>query len=391
MIESSSDPGKTDGICHQAASWVAPDSWASKFIECFPDCDLTAANSYIFFEYSALVVSLAELGVGARESAVRLLEREIESQREALDKFKPQAILQPSTCANSASAKCQNENQLKIQYLRRLIVLLRLELIQSDLLNAASGPVSSTALNPTRIRRWMEMVKDYDDALFFFDGDERRRNSLRKASFDGERAKCAPDVATRGVDVSQSFGDFMLAQLAVKNYLVDFAAKDRTIIRDQPAYMRNFDDLANDLATFDLDCLGQLRANFDTARSEDIQARIFESVASYWVAKGENFGADSDEERSDITPEAKTRIKALCDAKRLYTQAKPLTEKAYDAATKASGQSLSVSSYDDLERNLTLDEAANIRSTVKEGLARTKRALRDFPIGDVDNVDRTCL
>ena len=113
--------------------------------------------------YFALIVSLAELGVGEREGAVHLLEREIQYQRSNISK---NSSNYPLECSQLSKKECENVDKA-----RRLILLLRLENVQEALMNG----VQSSALDFARVRRGIEMISDYDNAMFLFDPDQRSR------------------------------------------------------------------------------------------------------------------------------------------------------------------------------------------------------------------------
>jgi hypothetical protein len=117
-----------------------------------------------FFTYYAILVSLSELSVGSRESAIHLLEHEINYQRD-----------------NLLTDISKNPTQAeRLEQVRRLVLLLRLENVQ----NTIMGFVQSSVLDLAEIRRFKQMVNDFDASLVFFDPKNDYRFSLLRRSLD---------------------------------------------------------------------------------------------------------------------------------------------------------------------------------------------------------------
>jgi hypothetical protein len=147
--------------CEKVPDHLATPSGVNPF-SYFSEANGKKEDSYGFFGYFALIVSLAEVGVGARESAVHLLESEIAIERNGLGTFPAQL-----PCNSSSPDKnCDDvAAPARLSYLQRLVVLLRLEAAQFLILNS----LPSEALNLVRARLLSHMIEDYDAALKPYD------------------------------------------------------------------------------------------------------------------------------------------------------------------------------------------------------------------------------
>jgi hypothetical protein len=123
----------------------------------FPMASATDPNPRGFFAYMALTVALAEFGVGARESAIHLLEREIQAERIDL--------------------KASSSNYT-LSYAEGLVILSRLQLIQYEMIEA----ISAQEADFMRIDKLRQRVEDYDAVLEIFDPEtEPNKMALRKS------------------------------------------------------------------------------------------------------------------------------------------------------------------------------------------------------------------
>jgi hypothetical protein len=343
----------------------------------FPEASFRDQEAYGFFAYFAFVVALAEVGVGARESAVHLLENEItlerENIRQFLDKNKAQQI--KHACSGSPiDVDCESSQSVTVGYLQRVVILLRLEATQFDIIRG----LSSNALNRVRLRKLVRMIDDYDDALLYFDPGHDQRASLARTSFyDSRPALCGPDVQSMNKTGAGLFARFWLAELSKKNLVLDYIGRDPSVVGARPANIERFDGFAEDLALIDMSCLARLGAILPGDVNQ-FRARQLDSLGAYWGVKGENFGSGNDDQSLlGVNLDVKVKVKALCDSKAAYSRAFDYT-KAKDRAQK-----LIPNRYDSLDNELTYDESEALPFTIQNGLARTKQALDAYPAADV--------
>ncbi len=342
--------------------------------------NISSEDTFGFFAYLSLTVSLSELGVGAREGAVHLLEREIQLERRDLQNLRSKPPLKQLQCDGDRQGTDCNS---RLVFLQKLIILLRLELNQTIILKN----ISSSALDIIRIRRLLEMIDDYETALIYFDPDGRRRNSLKKRSInDPSIAQCAPDLQSIGEPADRLFANFSLAEVSAKNSVLDYVGKNPSILIIHPEYIKSFDAFAQDLSVFDIKCLAVLRADLNGANPDLIWASNFDSVGAYWGAKGDNFGTrNSDSFNSDNGAQGgnldtKSKIKALCNSKTAYVSALILANSGKRTGNNAI---VSAGDYDTLDAQLTQDENNTLPITIRNGLDRTQHSLDQFSAADV--------
>jgi len=349
----------------------------------FPNLETNAKdNIYQFFAYFALTVSLSEFAVGAPESAIHFLDREIEYERKDLIDFFDGRKDTSWNCQGSVETEdCRTAQQFRIQYLRRLIILLRLEFAQSMMMRGVNK-----VIDVARLKRWDRMVDDYEESLIFYDPERKRRNAFSKAGDSEARpARCTPDDRKIDNVFDPLFANFFFAELSTKNNIIDTVGKDSDIINRHPEYIDKFDIFAHELETFDVDCLVRLKANFRAEDADYIKASILDSVGGYWAAKAENFTAsESDNARiRGVNFDSKTKIKALCLAKADYAR-------ALDRLVKRNGKTHPMRENDakyldfgTLDQDVREDEADVFPFEIQQRLDRVERALDNFPAADV--------
>jgi hypothetical protein len=329
-----------------------------------------------YFAYFALITSLAELGVGGREAAIHLLEYEIQSDRKALTKEEQDGETTLPSCSNPQAEDCR---QARRNYLRRLIVLLRLETTQVQFLGMSAEPQNDFV----NVHRSMEAIEHFDRALKYFDAKGLQRESLFGEQPNG-RASCAPDLREHP-NAQSVFGRFIYSEIVAENNVIDSVGKDPSMIDDHPELIPRLDRYAREVQTFDLDCVKELGVDVDAR-----PVQLFESVGSYWTAKGTNFGAtDSDlDHLHAIESNTNDTIKALCDAKAVYNLAKqalkPLPAQSSDARDIFNALNKIDSEYSKASDDDTLPRK------IRDGRDKAARALSAYPAAEIDQVSPGC-
>jgi hypothetical protein len=348
----------------------------------FPNDISEKDGAYGFFGYFGLTISLAEFLVGARETGMHFLEREIESEREELQSFVDKHAPLPLFCARDAKPDdCENVRQFRLDYLRRLVTLLRLEFNQSMMLAA----VPSSEIDVVRVRRWKQIIEDDEQALRFYDPDKKRRNAmLRETLKQTVPALCSPDSQVDGY-ADRLFGRFVNAEVAAKNRVLDYIAKNPGIVTKQihedPGYIDELDNFARELEKLDTACFVRLGVpHFDIDNANAIRARILDSVGGYWAAKGDNFGeGDNDNARiRRVNLDSDIRIKALCNAKAAYSRALD-SVKTEPGVPSRRVDDIAFLRYDTLDSELEADDTDALPFKTQQALARVNRALDAYP------------
>jgi hypothetical protein len=322
----------------------------------FPIYSTKDSGTRGYFAYFALMLSLTELGTGLREGAIHVLEREINYQRKTLE----------NDCPPPGSSGCDN-----LERMRRLILLLRLEVPQSNIMNI----LQSSAVDAARLRLNRQIVDDFDATLAIFDPHETLRASLLKPDLDGMPATCARDLRNQDPETSILFGFLTFAQMSAKSNVLDIASRNRNLVGIEPALIATLDRYAVDLAKFDVDCASKLGAK---ATNND-KIIFLDSIGGYWEAEGENFGVSNNDKTrlQAIQLRTKDRIKALCNAKITYATAKRLLP--------VRAPSTDDSPFDVLDDQLRQDAVAAYPVTLQSGWDRADAALNNFAAKDVDD------
>jgi hypothetical protein len=326
----------------------------------FPNFSTNDKDSQGFFTYYALLVSLSELGVGSRESPIHLLEREINYQR-----------------ANLPKGISESPTQAKLERVRRLVLLLRLENVQTRIMDS----IQNSVLDLAEIRRYTQMVDDFNESLVFFDPKQDYRSSLLRRSLDDHfRADCAPELRKLGESASALFGRFTFAEIVVKNNALDAVGKNPSIVSAHPELIDTLDGYADEVSRFDVECPGLLGAQV-TDDLNILKASFLDSASSYWEAKGENFRTSKNDETRlrEIEINSQETIKALCDAKRAYARGKRMAENR--TPSKAKEPKI----YDQLNDEIEGDGAAVLPSAMQSGWDRAEAALSAYPAKEVED------
>ena len=311
--------------------------------------------------YSALANSLVDFAVGARETAIQFLENEINRLREGIDR---------SYCRRGdATDQCKHEQAL--HDVRSIVISTRLEYVRNTMMNL----LATTAIDLIKVRRWIQTSKDYGEALDLLDHDGSFRKSLAKTSIDDRSpSPCAPQVRALGAEASNLFGRFVLADISAKNNALNIIPGNPGIVSRKPLIVRDLDRFANDVATFDLDCPNKLIGKgYDFT---DWRARFLDSVGGYWLAKGQNFGASTNEtsDSGNFDVSENERTKSLCRAKIAYVKAADFAKARTD---RISPDSLNI------RAEVEDDNLNEFPYRVRINLQRTNVAINNLPAGDV--------
>jgi hypothetical protein len=166
----------------------------------------------------------------------------------------------------------------------------------------------------------------------------------------------------------------------VKNNALDAVGKNPSIVSAHPELIDTLDGYADEVSRFDVECPGLLGAQV-TDDLNILKASFLDSAASYWEAKGENFGTSKNDETRlrGIELNSEETIKALCDAKRAYARGKRLAE--HRTSSKTQEHEI----YDQLNDELEEDAAAVLPFEMQSGWDRADAALSAFPAKDVEN------
>lgn len=182
------------------------------------------------------------------------------------------------------------------------------------------------------------------------------------------------------------FGRFIYAKIIAENNVIDSVGKDPSMIDDHPELIPTLDRFAREVQTFDLDCVKKLGVVVDA-----LPVQLFESVGSYWMAKGTNFGAtDTDPDHLHaIETNPNDTIKALCDAKVVYDLAKQALTKLPHAQSSDSSDIFSALNQIDSEYSKASYDDTLPRK-IREGRDEAIQALSARPAGDIEQVSPGC-
>jgi hypothetical protein len=281
-------------------------------------------------------------------------------------------------CSNLQAEDCLH--RARRNYLRRLIVLLRLETSQVQFL----GMSAESQNDYVNVSRSIETIGHFDRALKYFDPKGLQRESLFGKQPNGW-ASCAPDLREDS-NAQSVFGRFMYSEIVAENNVIDSVGKDPSMIDDHPELIPTLDKYAREVQTFDLDCVKELGVVVDAR-----PVQLFESVGSYWMAKGTNFGAtDSDPDHLHaIETNPNDTIKALCDAKTVYDLAKQALAKSPPAQPSNAGDVFSTLNKIDPEYSKASDPDTLPRK-IRDGRDAAIQALSARPAGDIEQVSPGC-
>jgi hypothetical protein len=299
----------------------------------FASVDSDSNNTIGFFSYLAATLALVEFGSGARESAVHFLE------------------------------------------------------------NSMLTRVLNNEIDSVRIARLMDTVEDYDELFGIFDPKRERQASLFRSTFgDTSSAKCSPDVSSLGKDAESLFGRLVYTDLNVKITVLDYVGKNPSFVNARPDLVRKLDSFAQDVSTFDIDCMRRLKANFSKESPEFFESRNLDSLGAYWAAKGGNFDASRNDKAKvrGVELDREARVKALCSAKEAYSRALELAVSADENLESRRGEQRTpqseVEAYlgsDKLDVDLKAAEFSSFPYAVQQRLDLVGQELNEFPAGDL--------
>src|SRR5208282_5105836 len=142
---------------------------------------------------------------------------------------------------------------LKVEKIRRLILLLRLEVAQANMMNM----LQNNAVDRAQLRRNKQIVDDFDAALAIFDPQGALHSSLLKSDLNGFAATCARNLQIQDRMVSRLFGVIAFAEMSAKSNVLDIAGRNSSLVGVEPTLIDTLDGYARDLAEFDVDCAAQ--------------------------------------------------------------------------------------------------------------------------------------
>jgi hypothetical protein len=156
------------------------------------------------------------------------------------------------------------------------------------------------------------------------------------------------------------------------------SAKTPSIVSVHPDLIGTLDGYADEVSRFDIECPDILGAKNVTNDLNILKASFLDSAASYWEAKGENFGTSKNDgtKLRAIELDSRETIRALCAAQRAYALGKRL-------ADKTSPETQNSKIYDHLNDDLERDGAATLPSAMQSGWDRAEAALSTYPAKDV--------
>jgi len=330
------------------------------------------AEGFSYIAYFALTAALAEFASGNRENAIRLLEREIERQKEQRDRLYSSSILasDPGACSqNSTPAstdKCPAAERLK--YFRRLAVLLRLEVVQANMMLWSDN----NAIMPVWLDLLITMTKDYQSAFVYLGGEDKTDQTLLPPKFDPSNTKSCNLVLPGDSDGSDLLKRFLFTMLTMENTAVWLAAESPEAIDVRPDWRKTFDEYADSLSSFEVGCLtgpGTFKPDWRA------RARQLDSVARYWkmIAEREDSNLKGVSRASGSESDPSKAINALCKSLKAYNDEERAVLQETTRRPSEDQMFRALSDYNQRKSALELDE----------GRKQVVRLLDRYPKTDV--------
>ena len=246
--------------------------------------------------------------------------------------------------------------------------------------------IQTNALDLARIQRRIQTVKDYDKSMMFIDPNSARRKRLNETGNDPSML-CSRDAHKLRRAGTKLFGRFTLAEVAAKNNVLSEAGSNPGIVDAHPDLIETLDRYADDVSIFDLRCPVLFGIEVEP-NVNGVKALFLESVGSYWLAKGENFGASDNDpvHLRMIESDRKNTIAALCKAQLAFSKALKSLELSQDKTVgdpRASrGDEGFTQTFDQLDSEITMAATADSPLIFQRGWDRARNDLSAFSEGD---------
>ena len=343
----------------------------------------TSTDAYTFATYFAMTAALAEFAMDNRERAIQLLDdvivngspydrKELKDQSHPLAPELSPALTQCKQVDPKELMTCQRA-AVRLQDSRRRVARARLETLEDNIIEIAGNP----GLTAIRISLLNRAIRDGDAAI----APSGERSEFDLTSFFGaESAASKFGCALGGREASGykrlSIARWMVGEITLRANALQSASDRPDVVNIDQTLVPTLDDYAKSVASFDFDCAEGL---VPEVKDRTWRAALLASVAAYWEAKGNGFGATESEgsHLTELGAERSQRIEALCKASKFYQQAEQFH----------GPRILAISAEDD---KATLDDRGRAYlpptdiAKIKLGRARTLALLGNFPTADTD-------
>jgi hypothetical protein len=275
--------------------------------------DATKAENYSYIAYFALMAALAEFASGNRENAIRLLGKEIERQRTQKETLYLSLFSPGDASCTPNPTKPNLTPAERLEYFRRLVVLLRLEVVQANMTLWSDN----NAILPAWLVLLMTMTDDYRQAFSCVDKNKNIYRLLLFSDLNGSTTNSCNLNLTIGSDDLDLLPRFIFAMFTMENTAIWLAAENPEVIDVQPKWTEKFDKYADSLSSLDMGCLSRAGMFKNEWRA---RARQLDSVARYWQMRAEH--ADPSlkgvSRASNSDTDSSKAIDALCKSVKAY-------------------------------------------------------------------------
>jgi hypothetical protein len=326
-----------------------------------------------FAAYMALVTGLSQTAVGNGESAIHLLDNQIQHQRDRVSSLK-KAYDEAPRCKGDSDDACRDKKNKALRALSdALMTAIRLEVAENKLMQLRP----SNALGPSELSRRYTTAADIETAL----SPSKASPSALEEKIKEMKEYCgwlSPDTSQKAratlimQDLDQRNNALYLVGATRPEYGWEYGS-DRDLIRW-------LDDSAEIISKFDFKCVQKVVGQ-DLRDPATARAYMLESVGAYWEAKARGFNKPTSDP-GDETPFAGsldlTAIEQLCKAKKAYKEALGLLQNPGTNLTRTNSESQEDRLGSEIGEALTTQYITGM----VQGRDRVDFALSTYPAGE---------